>query len=277
MAVGRAKPGRLQTDAFQLRRDRLVERARRRRLARRDALHHLLARRRLERAATGQQLVKDHAKAVDIRTRVNAMAFIPRLLGAHVGDGADEGGASAHVLLPQRQAEIDEHGTAARYEEDVARLDVAVDEAALVCVLQRQGDVLDNFDRLVQRHASLANAAAQIDAIDQLRDDETLPGGGSTDVIDGDDAGMIEPGEDAGLFEEGLVRARRAEQTHVQHLDGDPAAQLVVERLVDDAEAQRRAADGDNDLERWRVFLPSRGAASPQGEAYLPSPWGEGR
>ena len=66
--------------------------------------------------------------------------------------------ARSELLLAQGQAEIRDDRLLAVVEQDVGRLDVAVDKAALVGVVERQGDVSDELDRFPPRAACPAGA-----------------------------------------------------------------------------------------------------------------------
>src|SRR5439155_24786435 len=90
----------------------------------------------------GEQFVEDDAQAVNVGAGVHAVPFAAGLLGTHVGGRAGEGGPGAELLLAQGLAEIADVGPARGVEQDVGRLDVAVDDAVLVGVVQglRDGD-----------------------------------------------------------------------------------------------------------------------------------------
>ena len=93
-----------------------------------------------EGAAAHQQLIKHRAEAVNVAAAVHAMPFTPRLFGTHVvGCPREARATTAEVLVPQRQAEIDEVRLAFGVDEDVARLDVPVHQPMLVGVVQRLG------------------------------------------------------------------------------------------------------------------------------------------
>jgi hypothetical protein len=115
--------------------------------------HQLL---RVERRAPGQEFVEHHAQAVDVTARVNVQPAHLRLLRTHGGRRANElmqlcinrrvGQATFGCF---RDAEINHlwhrHPIVQR-DEDVRRLDVAVDDALLVRVLNR----VANFDEQIK-------------------------------------------------------------------------------------------------------------------------------
>ena len=93
-----------------------------------------------ERRDAGEQLVQHHSQAEDVGTAVHEMPFAPGLLGAHVLGGPHVAGELAEIRLPQGEPEIGQVRPARAIEEDVRRLDVAVDQAMEVCVMQGFGD-----------------------------------------------------------------------------------------------------------------------------------------
>ncbi len=86
----------------------------------------------------GEQLAEDAAEGVDVGGAGDAAV---ELLGGHVGDGADdERGLGAGALQEAGDAEVgEEQALAVGGEEHVLGLDVAVDEAAGVGVVERGG------------------------------------------------------------------------------------------------------------------------------------------
>ena len=110
--------------------------------------HRRIAGALVEWAAAGEHLIEDHAQAV----KIGAMVDLPdqgrvaggegaQMLGRHVGHGAAQ---RRHRLgLPPgkvlRQVEIQEHRLAVGAQEDVGRLDIAMEHAAFVGMLQGVG------------------------------------------------------------------------------------------------------------------------------------------
>jgi len=97
--------------------------------------------RRLERKPTREQPVEDHAEGVDVARRGHGLSG--RLLGRHVGGGADQrSGLGQRVRTGDpRDAEVGDLGSALPVEDDVRRLQVAVDEVVLVRVREPIGDL----------------------------------------------------------------------------------------------------------------------------------------
>ena len=98
--------------------------------------------------APGQHFEQDRAQGVDVGARVAALAF--DLLGGHVIGGAHRGGqvgvGDAVRAFGQRQAKVHDHRLAFRGDQDVLRLQVAVDHAVLVAVGHAIGDLAHQRD-----------------------------------------------------------------------------------------------------------------------------------
>ena len=91
--------------------------------------------------AERQQLVERHAQRVDVGPAVDHHPPAQGLLGAHVPQRAQDvaGERQPVVAADLRQAEVGDPEPALGVEQQVARLDVAVEDAAGVGVIQRLG------------------------------------------------------------------------------------------------------------------------------------------
>src|SRR5262249_60467151 len=101
------------------------------------------------------------------------------------------------------------------------------------------GGVLDEAQRLgrLQLLADLQDLA-QVAALDELHDDEVLPGGGVVaDGEDLDDVGVAQRQADLALAVEQLDALRVLAPAAAQHLDGHHPAALRVLAAEDPAEA----------------------------------------
>ena len=174
-----------QADALQFLRDGVVELARRAGLEARHLLHQFRLRVRLERPASHQQFVEDHAQAEDVAAAIDPMPFATGLFGTHVGGRPGVAWPLAHVLLPQGQPEIGHERLAAPVEQDVARLDVPMHQPLLVGVVQRLGHRRHQFDRFVDRQPGLLEPRGEVGAVDVLRDDEAGEVLGAADIMTG--------------------------------------------------------------------------------------------
>jgi hypothetical protein len=121
----------------------------------------------------GGHLVKDDTEGEDVGARVQV--FAPRLFRGHVGHRAHRragtGQGILHVLrLGVRagdgravfqqlgETEVEDLGVAARGDEDVGRLDVAVDDTAGVRGVQRIGDLDGQVDQATGRLRRMSSA-----------------------------------------------------------------------------------------------------------------------
>ena len=141
----------LDADPLELAGDRIIDLAERPLVGPDDLLEDLGMRVALERLATGQELIEHDAQAEDVRTAVDPVPLAPGLLGAHVGRGADELALLAAIVVPQRQPEVSHPRLALEIDEDVGRLDVAVDQAPGVGMVQCLGDHRDQLGRFAER------------------------------------------------------------------------------------------------------------------------------
>src|SRR5262249_12973931 len=148
--------------------------------------------------------VKDNAETVNVGTGIDAVAFAPCLFGAHVGRSAGEARSGAEILVAQGQAEIGHHRAAGGVEQDVGRLDVAVDQTALVGVVQRLGNSGRNFHRLRDGRPGLFQALLQVGPFDEFGDEEAGAVLATANVVDWHDVGVVQAGEDARLGQVGF-------------------------------------------------------------------------
>jgi hypothetical protein len=128
------------------------------------AVHHR-RRRTAEGAFAGEQLIEDHAAREQVAAPVDRLAG--ELLGRHVRDGAEhraELGELGGVELGD--AEIGDFDAAVGEQDDVGGLDVAMDDAALVRVLQGAQQLAHDAARLGQRErAAVVEQALQVAAL----------------------------------------------------------------------------------------------------------------
>ena len=88
-----------------------------------------------------EQLVERGAEGVDVAAVVDDHALGERLLGAHVAERAEQvaGHRHAGVLFDAGQAEVGDPELAGVVDQEVGRLDVAVEDAVLVGVVEGFG------------------------------------------------------------------------------------------------------------------------------------------
>ena len=162
-------------------------------------------------------------------------------------EGARRFGAHRIERPLERDAEVCENRAAgAALEQDVLRLEVAVDDALAVRVVQRERKVVQNAPRVFGRETLLrAQSLGERFAVHVLHDDvdEVLR---FAERVHGDDVGMAEPCRHPCLTTEPLAMLVRRRELVTQHLDRDQSMEGDVAREKDDPHAA--AAELAHDL-----------------------------
>ena len=134
------------------------------------------------------------------------------------------------------QAEVADLGDPVGGQEDVAGLEVAMDDPGLVGGVHGAGEGLDQRGGLARGHGllgqPLGKAAAFGEFEREIRSIVVL-----ADGVDGDDVRMTQPGDGVGLGLESLDLVLSRELSLGNRLDRHDAAKLLVAGLVDDAHA----------------------------------------
>ncbi len=188
-----------------------------------------------QRQAIDQQLVTDHAQRVDIAARIRR-ALARRLLGAHVGRGAEQraglrqGAADAELLA---DAEVQHLGLAVCGDQDVGRLQIAMDHAARVGVLHRIGDARQ---QLQPRRARKARGMPrQVHALDVFHRQERVAVGIDIGLDHLGDARVRQAREQFGLAREAGAQPRLVGQCQALDCHLPPRRGLL--REIDHAHA----------------------------------------
>ena len=207
----------------------------------------------LERPDAGHHLVEHCTEAEDVRACVHFLAGC--LLRRHIRGGSDDfprpcqsrildalGGSHrsrVDVSFPRlqprqlRHAEVEDLDPAVGHH-DVGRLQVPVDDASFV----RGGQRVCRLNRVVQRIFQAEPLAADqlIEGLpgDELHRNEVDPVFGG-DVVDGDDAGVVQRRRGLGFTGETAPPLGVADRLGAQGLDRHKAVQMGVARLVDNA------------------------------------------
>jgi hypothetical protein len=150
-----------------------------------------------ERLSTGQELVEHDAQAEDVRTAVDPVPLAPGLLRAHVRGSAGNPGLLAVVLIPQRQPEVGHARLALEIDQDVGRLDVAVDQAPGMGMVQRSATVATSSAdwRTTTGPCPFGSAKSPLDV---LGDDVAEAVLGAANAVDRDDARVVEASQGRG-------------------------------------------------------------------------------
>ena len=197
--------------------------------------------------AAGEHLVEDGAEGVDVAAGVHAADVLDLLRGHVVGGAEDEIGlgGEGHGLDASGgegfgDAEVDDLGDRAAIDlgdEDVGGLEVAVDDAFLVGVLDAAADLPKEADAVLEGQLVGCAIVGDGRAAQQLHDEEGPTVWGHAGIEHGGDAGMLHGGEHAALLLEAgedLAGVHAA----LEELEGDFALDGV--RLLgtpDEAEA----------------------------------------
>ena len=158
-----------------------------------------------ERRCPGDRLVEHARERILVGATVHVVAA--NLLRGEVVEGSSElsGRSRAAVDALRRQAEVAEVAVIGRVDEDVPRLDVAMDEAALVRGVEGICDLADEPDRTLPRKLHVVDEAAEIGSRDESGCEVELPIRLSR-CVDREDAGVVDGGGDPRFAQEPLSK-----------------------------------------------------------------------
>jgi hypothetical protein len=184
-----------------------------------------------ERPLPRQQLIKDDPEAVQVGARVHLMRLPPRLLRRHVRRRAQHLAVEGHgnlFGLALCQAEVHEMRPALQIEQDVGRLDVAMNDAVLVGVRERLADLGDQLGGLAKVRAARRQAPRQCRAGDELLDQ--VPGAVArlACIVQRHDPGVLELGGATGLAQEAIHIIPTREPPSAEDLDGNRAVEFDI-------------------------------------------------
>ena len=202
-------------------------------------------RRRLEGRVAGEHLVENHAEAVDVGARIDVV--VGALLGRHVARRADQRAGLGErverargVLLQLGDAEVqhldEQRVVVVAREDDVRGLEVAVDDAAAVRVLDAVGDLAGDGRGFVEgeRARALQSLAERL-AFDEFHDDVGLAARERPVVVGAGDVRVVESRGGARLALEALRRLLVGDEVGQQQLDRRGAFEFDVHARVDRA------------------------------------------
>ena len=189
----------------------------------------------LVRRPAGEHLGQHDPDAVDVDRRPRRLAaeLLRREVAQRAGDGPGRRQSAFGVLHDPGDAEVDQPGSAVGFDQDVARLDVAMDDASLVGVGERLCDLRRDPGGFRGRQGTVApDPVAQRLARDELEDHRRRRVV-DVDIVDGDDARMRQRRRGAGLLFEARAHGRVREEVAVEHLDRDRPIEHRVARQPD--------------------------------------------
>jgi hypothetical protein len=198
--------------------------------------HHLTNEQRLRGAPGERRLAREHLEqdapqCIDVAARVDLL-LAPRLLGAHVGGRANSETGRRQLFSACRRdgschAEVDDHRVTFR-QQDVVGLDIAMDDAAAVSVLQAVRHLACDREGLLHRQLFLAGQPLTQRLSLHVRHDIIEKAIGLSGVVDGEDVRMHERRGDLDFSVE-AIGADGRRQLRPQHLDGDlPVVPQIV-------------------------------------------------
>jgi hypothetical protein len=173
------------------------------------------------------------------------------------------------------KAEVQHLHQAGGRDHHVRGLDVAVDDAGRVGRGEAAGDLHRDPQHFHERQASARQPLPEARSLQALHGDVGASLGVPADVVDGDDAGMVEARGGAGLLDEAPGAAGVRHRLGAQQLDRDHPPEDRVARAVEHAHAalselveDLEAAEGLRS-QAWSLLFPgeSSGASLDAGHA----------
>ncbi len=198
-----------------------------------------------ERRTAGEQEIQRTPQPVDIGPRIGRVRVV-RLLGGGVvrraHDRARRGDCRrvvTHLVRQVGQPEIEHLDHSGRCSQQVGGLDIAVDHALLVGVLQSQGGLPDAVARLRQRQRTpLRHQAIETRPLHVFHDEKRHVAR-FVGVMGQNDVRVYQTSGGPRLLAETLDEAGTIEVAPVRHLEGDDAVHQAMHRFVDDAHAAK--------------------------------------
>ena len=206
---------------------------------------HLHAVRADEREAAREHLEREHAHGIDVRAAIDVVAH--HLLRRHVSGRADRQpncGEVGRLAGSPSKAEVREHRASVGVDQHVGRLEVAMDDAGVVGVLQSVSDLaqVTPCGKGVERAA--VQDVAQRAATNQRHGEVGHPLG-KLEVVDRQDVRMVELGQRLRFGLEPLHEAVVLEELWRQGLQGHLAPERLLHRAVDHRHAATTKALDD--------------------------------
>ena len=181
-----------------------------------------------------EQVIKRAAQAVNVGPDIDAV--IDGLLWGQVIRGADDVAflklldeAAAVIVEEASQAHVENLDDPLAIEQQIARLDIAMDQPGLVRMIEPKSRLANVTDRPGHGHGAVSfDEFVQIAAVDEFENEEVQLVF-AVDVVSADDVGMIEPGDGPGLTVKTGQRRGVFRLGQRQHLERDaPAHQHVL-------------------------------------------------
>ena len=208
----------------------------------------------LEGLLAGKELVEDGTQSENVGAMIQL--FSGCLLGGHVGRSSHDYTGLRHRRVAElSDAEIENLNRVLAGQHEVGWFQIAMDDSTLVCESHRTAHLIGiGQQRRERRKFAPVEQRGECLALDELHAEvnEIFL---LTDVIDGNDVGMIQPAGSFGFELQALDQLRAVAETLLDRngLQRDRAADDLIVSLVDDA--HRTTSQFGNNL----VTIRSRG------------------
>jgi hypothetical protein len=175
----------------------------------------------------GQQFVEDHSERPDVATFVHE--FPEELLGGHIGHRTDRGALTGEPGLGRtlRDPEIDDLDLPRVGEDEIGRLDVAVDNTPEVGMGEPGGNLLSQRESLSELDRAAFDFRRESLALAEGHHEEQVALRGLGDLENRADVGMIERGSCTGFPKEPLT-GEALLPAKLKELEGDEAFERQI-------------------------------------------------
>jgi hypothetical protein len=182
-----------------------------------------------ERGAAGEEFEGDDAEGVEVARDAERGAAAGEGFGGEVVGRAEDAGFGGEVATDFElcgETEIGETGFVA-VEEDVGRLEVAVEDALGVGGGEGDGDFAEERGGLAGREGPLAETVGEVAAVDVVHR-EIRVRGGAAGIVDGDDVRVAEAGDGLGFAEKTHFQIGGGALAEREGFEGDDAAEVAL-------------------------------------------------
>ena len=191
---------------------------------------------RLERAASAQQLVQNHRRRKDVCAMIDTLPT--DLFGRHVVDGAHHHVAARQLRRDEAgQAEVEDFDRAAVGDVNVCRLDVAMDDAVLVGVVEPLADFRRDLDLAPQAYSLRSRHPREEILSLQVLHGEIRLSLVLAEIVNGNDVSVRQLAGGSRLAEEPFAQLRVLIDRDRNHLDGDDPFEERVAGAIHDPHA----------------------------------------